>query len=149
MNRFLLTSLILLFSINSWSANSPIGYWKTIDDVSGRVQSIIEIYEAPDHTLAGKIIKTFPRPDVTPLVYCNLCKGALKGQPLLGMTLLSSLKQENKNLWSDGSIIDPKSGSVYHCLIKLNRTGDKLTIRGYILFHWLGRSQTWLRANEV
>ncbi|MES2218552.1 MAG: DUF2147 domain-containing protein [Pseudomonadota bacterium] len=149
MYRNLFSCLIILFSTSCWAANSPIGYWKTVDDVSGRVQSIIQIYETQDHTLAGKIVKAFPKPGVAPLLICNLCKGPLHGQPVLGMTILSSLKPEGNNLWSNGQIIDPNTGNIYHCLIKLIGTGDKLMIRGYILFHWLGRSQTWLHTDQI
>ena len=143
----LLTSLVLFFSAASLAATSPLGYWKTVDDVSGRVQSIIQIYEAPNHTIAGRILKTFPKPGVAPLVNCDLCEGELHNQPIIGMTILKSLKQESNTVWSGGTIVDPKSGKVYHCLITLTDSGDKLTIRGYIVFHWLGRSQTWFRIS--
>jgi uncharacterized protein (DUF2147 family) len=147
--RTLISCLLLFFSAASWAATSPLGYWKTVDDVSGRVQSIIEIYEAGDHTLAGKILKTFPKPGVAPLVKCDSCEGELHNQPVIGMTILKSLKQESGTVWSGGNIVDPKTGKVYHCLITLDDNGDKLTIRGYIMFHWLGRSQTWFKTSAL
>ena len=42
--------------------NSPIGYWKTIDDVTGKPKAIVQIWEQPDQSLAGRILKIFPRP---------------------------------------------------------------------------------------
>jgi uncharacterized protein (DUF2147 family) len=148
---FYIFSLVILFHSNNVVAasNSPIGYWKTVDDVSGDVQSIIQIYETPDHTLAGKILQTFPKPGIPPLVKCHRCKGELKDQPILGMTILKGLKSDGAKAWVDGSIIDPRSGSVYHCLVTLAPQGDQLMIRGFVLFHWLGRSQTWLRTDPA
>jgi uncharacterized protein (DUF2147 family) len=145
--RFLIGWLALFFSAATLAATSPLGYWKTVDDISGRVQSIIQIYETPDHTIAGKILKTFPKPGVAPLVTCNLCEGALHDQPVIGMSILKNLHPDKDNQWTGGTIVDPKTGKVYHCFITLEDNGNQLTIRGYIVFHWLGRSQTWFRTN--
>jgi uncharacterized protein (DUF2147 family) len=148
MRNYILGLLILLFSTTTFAATlSPIGQWKTVDDVSGRVKSIVEIYEAPDHTLAGRILKTFPEPGVTPLTVCSACSGELHNQPIIGLTILTGLQPEHENTWGDGRIVEPRTGNVYHCTIKLIDGGSKLVIRGYILFQWMGRSQTWLHNN--
>ena len=146
-----LFSLVILIHSNTVAAasTSPIGYWKTVDDVTGDVQSIIQIYETPDHTLAGKILQTYPKPGVPPILKCNLCKGELHDQPVLGMTILNGLKSDGAKAWVNGSIIDPRTGNIYHCFVTITAQGDQLMIRGFIMFHWLGRSQTWLRTDHV
>lgn len=146
---YVLGFLLFLFSTTIFAASPlPVGYWKTVDDVNNRVNSIVEIYEAPDHTLAGRIIKTFPKPGTEPLVNCNECSGSLHGKPVVGMTILTGLRADGENTWGDGRIVDPKTGSVYHCFVKTIDNGTKLIIRGYIVFHWLGRSQTWLHIDH-
>ena len=148
---FICSALLGFFShacLATSNPNSPVGYWQTVDDVSGRVQSIIEIYVTPNQTVAGKIVQTFPEPGIKPLITCDLCQGDLQGKPLVGMTILRDLHQAESNLWNEGTIVDPKSGNVYHCFFSLGAHGKTLTIRGYVLFHWMGRSQTWLRIER-
>ena len=36
---------------------SPVGRWKTIDDETGKVKSIVEITQAADGTLQGKVVE--------------------------------------------------------------------------------------------
>ena len=43
--------------------------------------------------------------------------------------------------WNDGTILDPKNGSVYDC--KLWLEDGKLKVRGYVAFFF--RTQTWVR----
>jgi hypothetical protein len=52
--------LLLLFASIAFPQNSIVGKWKTVDDNSGEVKSIIEIYEKEGLTY-GKIISIFPK----------------------------------------------------------------------------------------
>jgi len=56
-------------------------------------------------------------------------------------------KQDDE--WSGGIILYPKKGKTYKCTIKLEGTGGTLTVRGYIGFSLLGRSQTWVRMDST
>jgi len=40
---------------------------------------------------------------------------------------------------------DPESGNVYRARMKLDGEGGKLSVRGFIGFAFLGRTQTWVR----
>lgn len=128
------------------SLNSPIGYWKTIDDVTGKPKSIVAIYEAPDHTLTGKVLKLFSEPDRL----CTACGGELRDKPIVGMVVINNLKQSEKRLaeWGNGSILDPKNGKSYQCTLKVSEGGQKLNVRGFIGLPLFGRSQTWERLPE-
>nr|WP_231968628.1 DUF2147 domain-containing protein [Polynucleobacter necessarius] len=82
-------------------------------------------------SLEGTIIKTFPRPNETLLVNCNLCKDELKDKPIIGLKIMSGLKQDKPGGWSGGKILDPKEGEYYK--VKISTEDDKkMDVRGYI-----------------
>jgi uncharacterized protein (DUF2147 family) len=108
---------VLVFSsffVNNAHANdlakSPIGYWKSIDRITGKPKSIIQITRAEDSTLIGKIIKVFPATQ------------GKSNQPTVGMVILSGLVA-HQNKWSHGKIIDPENGKIYDCLLRLGENG--------------------------
>jgi len=141
-----ISSLLFVFfqmiTFASYAA-SPMGYWKTIDDISGNVKSIVKIYGSPSD-LSGSVVKLFPGA----MTICSACSGHLKDKPILGMVVMYGLKEnpDNPNEWSGGTIMDPKTGQSYHCTITVSDDGRKLDVRGYIGFSLFGRSQTWIRV---
>lgn len=151
-NNVLITLLIgILCSIGfSYSRaatiDSPVGFWKTIDDVSGRPKSIIQIWQTDNHILMGKVVKIFPKVGNDQTKLCTACKGNLHNQPIVGMTILSGLKLK-QNQWSNGHIIDPENGKTYQCALHAVDGGKHLNVRGYIGLPLLGRSQTWERVD--
>lgn len=128
---------------------SPVGKWETIDDRSGKPRSIVEI-ENINGVLQGKIVETLVIPDAPkPLTVCVKCKGPRKNQPIIGMTVLWGLTQrEEGGSWSGGKILDPRTGEIYSCKVKLSEDGKKLSVRGYLGISMLGRTQTWVRASR-
>jgi uncharacterized protein (DUF2147 family) len=149
MLRLLLILLMMMGMNTAFATNtdttSPVGDWKTVDDVSGKVLAVIQIKELPDHTLTGTLIKTYPQPGSTEHT-CSKCdpKDPRYNQPILGMTILTGFKHDG-NSWGEGEILDPKKGAVYRCKIRVVDNGKKLDVRGYVLFPMLGRTQTWIR----
>lgn len=144
--------LILVVSLATSSVGfadsaSPVGLWKTIDDETGEVKSLVRISEV-DGSLVGTIDKLFPKPGKDPNPVCDKCEGDKKDKPILGMVILWGLTEQGKE-WSGGSILDPKSGKTYKCNVRVEGTGGTLTVRGYIGFSLLGRSQTWIRMNST
>jgi uncharacterized protein (DUF2147 family) len=128
------------------SADPAIGVWKTIDDKTNQPASLIKI-EQVNGVLEGTIIKTFPRPNETPLVYCNLCKDDRKDKPIVGMKIMTDLKQDESGAWSGGKILDPKEGEIYKVKI-VTEDGKKMDVRGYIGIPLLGRTQVWYKAEQ-
>jgi uncharacterized protein (DUF2147 family) len=122
---------------------SPVGLWKTIDDESGKPKSLVRITEN-DGELSGKIEKLFRAPDQDQDPKCVKCGGALKDQPIIGMTILTGLKKDGDS-YSGGQIIDPASGKTYKSKLTVAEDGKKLNMRGYIGVPMLGRTQIWLR----
>lgn len=64
--------------------------------------------------------------------------------PLLGYRMLSSFEFKGNNLWEDGTIYDPESGSTYNCKINLEDK-NTMNIRGFIGISAFGRTDVWKR----
>lgn len=128
-------------------AASPAGTWQTIDDVSNSPRSRILITINDQHQLVGKLIKINYRPTEGPNDVCAKCTGSLHNQKILGMTILTGMKQDGVNplIWKGGRIVDPESGKTYDCKITLLQDGNTMKVRGYIGFSLLGRTQIWHR----
>ena len=136
------------YSLASY-ANSPVGVWQTIDDVSGKPKAIVEIQQGADNSFMGKILKVFPQPGKSRHELCAECKGDKHNQPIVGMSIISGLKAVKQNQWGKGEILDPANGKTYSCHVRMTDSGDKLNVRGYIGMPLLGRTQTWVRVKEV
>lgn len=125
-----------------------VGVWKTIDDETGAVKSLVEISEAGGQ-FSGKISKLFIKTDEDQYPECDKCPGDKKNKPLIGLEILWGLKKESENKWSGGEIMDPKKGKVYSCKMELMDDGKKLKVRGFLGFSLLGRTQIWERQEEL
>ncbi|EDZ99452.1 putative signal peptide protein [Burkholderia sp. H160] len=122
---------------------TPIGMWQTIDDHTGQPKALVQITQDGNGELSGKIIKGLGANN-EPDRRCTECTDARKDQPILGMTIISSMKKDG-DAWDHGQILDPENGKVYKCKMHLEDGGNKLVVRGYIGVALLGRSQTWIR----
>ncbi len=120
--------------------NSPVGRWKTIDDETGKVKSIVEIQQMSNGTLQGKVVEIL-QSDRGPNPTCDKCEGANKGKPVKGMTILWGLREDDGE-WSGGTILDPSKGKTYKSKLKM-LADDKLGVSGCLLF--ICREQTWVR----
>lgn len=134
------------------SANpSPVGIWKTIDDVTGKPKALVQLWVTREHILYGKIVKVFPRPGLEPNPVCKACAGKKHNQPLKGLVFLEGLRKSNNSEieWSGGKILDPKNGKEYKCTLQVVSGGQKLNVRGYLGLPLFGRTQTWLREGNT
>ncbi|HTT61471.1 MAG TPA: DUF2147 domain-containing protein [Bryobacteraceae bacterium] len=138
------SAALLLAALAVWATDAalltPIGRWKTIDDKTGKPKAIVQIYEE-NGKLFGKIEATL-QPDAKK--FCEKCKDARKGQPVIGMVILRGMAL-HAGEYSGGDILDPDNGSVYRCKMHLQEHGNQLSVRGFIGFSLLGRSQVWTR----
>lgn len=142
----LLFFLCSFLSVSSLYA-SPIGYWKSIDDVTGQAKSIIQISADADGRLSGRVVKLFQNPDRI----CTECDGENKNKPVLGLIIMDGLNRDTNKptLWTNGTILDPKNGKIYHCNLQVSKDDQKLIVRGYIGLPLLGRTQTWIRVKNI
>ena len=130
------------FTLAAALQQSPVGRWKTVDDSSGKVKSIVSIREQ-NGKLYGTIEKLFDPP--VPHPTCYLCSGTMKDRPLVGLQVLWGFGQ-NGSQWSGGQVLDPETGKIYRASLTVEDGGNKLRLRGYIGVPLLGRTEHWLRA---
>jgi uncharacterized protein (DUF2147 family) len=124
------------------SPSSPVGRWKTVDDATGKVKSIVAIREE-NGKLFGTIEELFDPP--VPHPTCYLCTGDLKDRPLVGLRILWDFAPDGGQ-WSGGQVLDPETGKIYRASMALEDGGKKLRLHGYFLVTLLGRTEHWLRA---
>ncbi|HEY9254835.1 MAG TPA: DUF2147 domain-containing protein [Stenotrophomonas sp.] len=122
--------------------HSAAGRWKTIDDKTGKVKSIVEISQAANGTLSGKVVEIL-QSDRGPNPVCDKCDGERKNKPVKGMTILWNLKADDASNWSGGTILDPANGKTYKSKLALQPGGQKLDVSGCVMF--ICRAQTWVR----
>ncbi len=106
------------------SGQSVIGKWQTIDDNTGAVRSIVEVFEN-EGKINGKIIKLFPKPTEDPDPVCDKCdpEDSRYNRKVIGMEIIRGLKPDGPE-HSGGDILDPENGKVYRS--KIWREGKDL-----------------------
>jgi uncharacterized protein (DUF2147 family) len=125
---------------------SPVGRWKTVDDATGKVKSIVAIREE-NGKLYGTIETLFDPP--VPYPTCYLCTGELKDRPLVGLQVLSGFVQNGNHQngeWSGGQVLDPESGRIYRASLSVDAGGKTLRLHGYFVVPVLGRTEHWQRV---
>jgi uncharacterized protein (DUF2147 family) len=131
------------------SAADPtaIGLWEQVDESSGKAESWFKISER-NGVYEGNIVKIFFKPGEDPNWACDRCEGSEKGAPVLGLALIKGM-QKNGLSYENGTIMDPRDGSVYRALMKLSPDGQKLEVRGFLGIALFGRSQVWNRLPDT
>lgn len=131
---FMLAPLAAVF------AQDVVGKWKLEDG-----SAIIEVYQEGD-VFNGKIVwlKNPTEADGSPAVDSNNPDAKLRSRQLIGLNMLSGLKQKGGE-YSGGSIYDPGNGKTYNCSMKVE--GDILKVRGSLDKRGLlGRTMDWFRV---
>jgi uncharacterized protein (DUF2147 family) len=125
------------------SLASPVGLWQPLDS-NGKPQGLIRIFES--HGLYyGRIEPSSPDDDRN--ARCRRCTGARHDQPIIGLLLLRHLKPENGK-YVGGDILDPDTGRIYGCTLRLTDGGREAIMRGFLGISLLGRSRTWRRVEN-
>jgi uncharacterized protein (DUF2147 family) len=143
MVRIVLAIVTLLFSYSAGAQVSEIvGEWRTVDDKSGEVRSLVRIYkDSVDGLYYGKIVKLYKYADAV----CNKCEGANKDKPVLGMVIIAGMKVEGEAL-KGGTVLDPENGKKYYASISIDKKTKKLILRGSLDRRgFLGRNQYWIK----
>jgi uncharacterized protein (DUF2147 family) len=143
-STFVLGAIAALFAASVFGADmSPVGSWRTIDDKTGKVKSIVEISNNGGK-LVGKVAQIL-QSDKGPNPTCDACSGERKDKPITGMTILWDVVQDG-DVWDGGTILDPNNGKSYSVKLTPIENGSKLQVRGFMGFSWLGRTQVWERV---
>lgn len=123
------------------------GLWQQIDGVTGQSEGWFLIYEK-NGLYEGAIAKIFPKPGDAPNPTCPKCEGEQRNAPMLGLTFIKRM-QRNGLKYQDGTILDPRDGSVYTALMEVSPDGQKLTVRGYLGIALFGKNQIWHRLPDA
>ncbi len=133
--------LLLLITTLTITANGQtiIGTWETFDDKTNEKKAITEIYNK-NNIYFAKIVETFIGPKNAT---CQNCKGTKKDKPIIGLVIIENIRK-NEDEFDGGTILDPESGVIYKCYLKLI-DNNKLKVRGFVGLSILGRTQYWRR----
>lgn len=144
MRIFFLCVLFVVFS-SGLMAEDITGFWKTINEKTGKAESLIAIYKYQDKYY-GRIIITYDSDGkVEDTIYHASARApGVKGNPYYaGLDIIWDLKPKG-NSFGYGKILDPELGNLYDA--ELWRRKENLMVRGSVLF--FGRNQTWLPAKD-
>ena len=139
----LLAVPMLALSSLALAQSSPVGAWTTIDDKTQKPKSVVEIYEARDGTLSGRVNEIL-QSERGPNPMCDKCTGANKNKPVKGMVMLWGVKKKGGG-WEGGKILDPATGKIYSVKMTPIDGGKKIEVRGFMGFSLLGKTQVWIR----
>lgn len=136
----ILVSMILFGYVHS--EDRIIGKWLTNDE-----EVIIEIFKKGDEYF-GRLdwMEEAYDPDGSKKVDDKNPDGEKQERLLEGLVVLSSFTYEGDDKWSNGTIYNPNTGRTYDAYIKLD--DDKLNVRGYIGFAFLGRTEVASRVEQ-
>jgi uncharacterized protein (DUF2147 family) len=127
-------------------APTAAGLWEKLD-ASGRPEAWFRISECAG-VYEGRIVKIFPKPGEDPSQWrCTKCEGEQKNAPVVGITFIKDM-QRNGLTYENGTILDPRDGSVYSARMELSPDGKRLTVRGYLGIQLLGQSEVWRRLPD-
>jgi uncharacterized protein (DUF2147 family) len=137
--------LLTTASFAAWSQMTPVGSWHSIDDKTKEIKSEIVIADNGG-VLTGRIVKLL-RKEAKQDQVCDLCTDDRKGKPVLGMEIIrGAKKQDGKDVWEGGKILDPENGKAYTLRLTPIEDGKKLDVRGSVF--GIGRTQTWIRVAQ-
>ena len=125
---------------------SAAGLWEKLG-ASGMPEGWFRILDCGG-LFVGRIVKMFPkRGENVSDFRCTQCRGDQKNAPVLGLTFIKGMRR-NGLTYQDGTILDPRDGSVYNAIMELSADGKQLTVRGYIGIPLLGQSEVWRRLPD-
>lgn len=134
-----------VFAASSSNELTVAGYWQSIDGKTKKPSSIIHI-ESKGQFFEGKIVKTYSLPDERKVDVCDTCRGEQKNKPIIGLTIIKHMVCE-PTFCSEGTILDPRDGSIYHATMKLVNGGKQLYVHGYVGIPLFGKTVIWTRVS--
>jgi len=146
MRKILLLSVCFLFwfSVNAQDENRVLGTWLTQygdskvtikKDSKGKYYGEITWLKEPNRN--GKPKVDDKNPDVN-----------LQSRPVMGLKILDGFSYEKDDKeWIDGKIYDPKEGKTYKCLMWFDEDLNKLNVKGYIGFSFIGKQVVWTKES--
>lgn len=134
--HLLLLALVFCSMFASAQIDKIVGEWYTVDDETGAVKALVNIYQGEDGLYYGQIIKAFKNGVENP------------DSPNKGLVIVKDMKEEDGML-KHGTVYEPESKKTYYAKISYNEDGNTITLRGSLDKRgWVGRSQTWIKEKK-
>jgi len=123
------------------------GFWEALDD-DGQPEGWF-LFTDKKGVYSARLVKGFKKEgdDTPPKTICTECPGKKKDAHIMGLTLFWGMRRDGLN-YSDGSVLDPRDGSVYHAKMWLDPDGQTLHVRGYLGISMFGKTQDWHRLPD-
>ena len=103
--RSLVLIIAAVFTLGAHADNGLVGFWKTIDEKTGKPRGLVEFTET-DGVFRGVLRETYKEPRKEK---CDVCPGDKKGQPMIGLEIVWDVKAQGKNEWGGGASWIPKA----------------------------------------
>ena len=133
---FLLLVLVFSSMFASAQIDKIVGEWYTVDDETGAVKALVNIYQGENGLYYGQIIKAFKNGQENP------------NSPNKGLVIVTDMQAEDGML-KNGTIFEPESKKTYYAMISYNEADNTITLRGALDKRgWVGRSQTWIKDKK-
>lgn len=146
MKKLMLLSVFFVFSFHYlFAAEDITGFWKTIDENSGKAQSIIAIYPYQGKYY-GRIVGTYnDNGAIKDSIYQpkERAPGVLGNPYYAGLDIIWNLQNTGAK-FTNGQILDPQKGRIYGAEMWLKN--GSLVVRGKLFV--FGRNQTWFPVAE-
>lgn len=126
---------------------SAVGIWERVDS-SGAPAAWFRILECSG-VFQGRMVKIFSAPPgKNPADWrCTACSGEQRDAPVIGLNFINGMRR-NGLAYEGGSILDPRTGSVYGARMDLSPDGNQLSVRGFLGIELLGHTEVWQRLPE-
>ena len=126
---------------------SAVGMWERVDS-SGAPAAWFRILEC-NGVFQGKMVKIFSAPPgKNPADWrCTSCSGEQRNAPVIGLTFINGMRR-NGLAYEGGSILDPRTGSLYGARMDLSQDGNQLSVRGFLGIELLGHTEVWQRLPD-
>ena len=139
--------VMAIYAVCSVSAlaaqESIVGFWKQVDEKSGKPDSLVYIYQYQGKFF-GRLIASYKTDGTigdTILTKQDKADKLLGDPPFCGLDFVYNLEPKGKEY--RGGIIDPRDAKEYDC--RVWRDGNNLIVRGQLKgLGFLGRNQTWI-----
>lgn len=134
-------SVFIFAFYSALMAQDITGFWKTVDEKTGKAQSMVAVYEYHGKYY-GRIIGTFDDSGkMVETIYNPKGRApGIQGNPYYcGMDIIWNLRKREDSDRYKGKIVDPEKGNIYKAEVWVEK--GKLIVRGEVLF--FGRNQTW------